>query len=138
MDIHRLISHKEQNVTKVVQHWEGKKLRENICDVLGRFNMVEVMKSLVGAVFRECILKSMCLPLVETCLFMASALAAKLSVDTIDDAMMISFSGQGHLVDISQNNLRIQVTCLIQLKKATYQLRSTKSKRQTASTISRQ
>ncbi len=62
----------------------------------------------------------MCLFLVETCLFIASPYAARLSICTVAGSQIIPLSGQGSLVSISQKSLCIQRACLAQLNSAIY------------------
>jgi len=64
--------------------------------------------------------KYICLFLAETCWFDASATAAVLSTKIVVASNFVSFSDHVSLVDISQNNLRIQVVCFVQSNKAIY------------------
>ena len=64
--------------------------------------------------------KSMCLVLVEACLFMASASAAELSLLTIVGAYTTMSSDYVCRWIVSQNILWIQLTCFTQSYKAMY------------------
>lgn len=76
----------------------------------------------IKASFTNFNLRQICLPLAKICLFVARTSISDLSVNTLQEQILMSLVEQGNLFFISQLNLRIQVTCLVPFNIATYQV----------------